>query len=56
VVLRCPQRETLDALVQDPEAASCLLTRLGPTAALVEPTKLSELRQVLDWAGISVDN
>jgi hypothetical protein len=54
VVLRCPQREVLDALAQDPDAKPCILARLGPTAALVDPAKLRELRKSLRWAGLTL--
>ena len=54
VVLRCPQREVLDAVAQDPEIKSCILARLGPTAALVDPTRLREVRKALRWAGLTL--
>lgn len=55
VILRCPQREVLDAVAQDPDVKSCILARLGACAVLVDPTRLRELRKALRWAGLTIE-
>jgi hypothetical protein len=55
VVLRCPHREVLDAIVQDPDVKSLIQTRLGPTAVLVNSSRLPELRKILRWAGLTAE-
>lgn len=54
VVLRCPQREVLDAISHHPAIKDCSRGRLGPNAVLVDSTRLGELRQALDWVGLTV--
>ena len=56
VILKATTGELLDGLVQHPETASLLGTRLGPTAMIVPADSIAALKKTLESLGFEFDS
>jgi len=55
IVLTAPDPIWLDGLIQHPDTRAALDQRLGPTAALVHPERLADLKRTLERLGWNLD-